>query len=229
MSQMVLVKQGEFVRFYEDGRVLIRSGILSYPHLDRKWSKVDPKTGIKPPEKFSAKHLLDKEMHAETYEMLSEHIRELVKDAKVNVGRKDWFLRDGDDSGKPEEADRWTINASELRNVILRDKDANPIRNARGELLVDDASEILEIFKPGYIVDMLIRPWVQDNAYGRKVNANLLAVKLVDDTTEVLGGGSLDDDGVWGEGEGGGSTRSNVRGKQNTKRTALDDDDDDEM
>ena len=43
---------------------------------------------------------------------------------------------------------------------------------------------------------MLINPWVQNNKFGKRINANLLAVRFVDHG-EAFGMGRVDDEEIW--------------------------------
>lgn len=226
MAQLIIKERGENVIIYEDGRIMIKNVILSYPHLGKKWSKTDPKTGNTPEPRYSMVALLEKETHQEAYDLITGHIRQLLKETNdLKVGKKDWFIRDGDDTAKPENQDRWTVNAGEQRNVIIRDKSANVMRDVKGELYVDDVTEIENMFYPGSIVDVMIRPWIQQSKeWGNKVNAGLVTVKMVDDTTERLGGGALDDDGAWGDEDDKPARRAST--SKPSRKTALDDDDD---
>lgn len=211
MAALQIEKQVKNAILYTNGAMRIDSVIASYPHLDVKWSKQDPKTGKKPPEKYGLVGLLDKKTHGEAYELIEEFIKRLEKEAKIKVGLDDWFLRDGDRTRKDENEGRWTLNASEQREVTLRDEKGNKLRDEKGNLVgVEDTNEIKEKFYPGCLVSIMIRPWVQNNEHGKKINAGLVAVKFMKDG-ERLGGEQMTDEGAWDEDSSGGS--------------ALDDDD----
>lgn len=212
MSALVIAKQVKNAILYTNGAIRIDNIIASYPHLDERWSKMDTKTGKKPPEKYSLVGLADKKTHGEMYELVEEVIKGLEKDAKIKVALDDWFMRDGDRTRKDENEGRWTINASEQREVIIRDKAGNKLRDEKGNLVgVESANEIKEMFYPGCKVSIMIRPWAQNNEFGKKINAGLVAVKFMSDG-ERLGGEQMTDDGAWGDeggepsGTGGGST-----------------------
>lgn len=212
MAALVIAKQVKNAILYTNGSLRIDNLIASYPHLDVRWSKVDSKTGKKPPEKYSVVGLLDKKTHGEAYELIEEAIKSLEKDAKIKVALDDWFLRDGDRTRKDENEGRWTLNASEQRGVIIRDAAGNKLRDEKDNLVgAEDSNEIKEMFYPGCVVSIMIRPWAQNNEFGKKINASLVAVKFMKDG-ERLGGEQMTDDGAWNDGDdepsgaGGGNT-----------------------
>lgn len=201
MAALEILKQVKNCVLYANGAIRIDNIVGSYPHLDVKWSKADPKTGKKPPEKYSIKALLNKKTHGEAYEIIEGRIKEIEKSEKIRVSLDDWFLRDGDRSRKDEETGHWSVNASELREVTLRDKNGNKLRDEKGNLVgVENENELKEIFYPGFIGSIMIRPWAQNNEWGVKINAGLVAVKFVKDG-ERLGGEQMTDDGAWDEDE----------------------------
>ena len=73
----------------------------------------------------------------------------------------------------------YTINASAQldRQPSVRGKDTRPIQQEK----------IASAIQGGYYGDILIKPWIQDNKHGKKVNAELIAVQLKDDSTETFG------------------------------------------
>lgn len=221
MAALEIAKQVKNAILYTNGAIRVDNLIASYPHLDVRWSKVDSKTGKKPPEKHSIVGLADKKTHGEAYELIEEVIKQVEKDAKIKVGLDDWFLRDGDRSRKDECVGRWTINASEQRGVTIRDMKGNKLRDEKDNLVgVDDTNEIKEMFYPGCMVSIMIRPWAQNHQeYGKKINAGLVAVKLMSDKTPRIGGEQMTDDGAWNDGD----DEPSGTGGGNTD---LDDDDD---
>ena len=78
------------------------------------------------------------------------------------------FIRNGDEKQKEEYEDSWYVSASEKadRPPTVLNKDRSAIRTDNG------------VVYAGCYVDVLIRPWVQNNSHGKKINANLLAVQF---------------------------------------------------
>lgn len=153
--------------FREDGCILIRNCRLSYPHLFKAWSKNPDKDKAK----FSGRFLLDKKTHAAEIKSLQQHLAKLMQEHfKGRIPLDKLFLRDGAGTAKPEQEDSWFIAASEDRkpDVIHRDPKIK-------------VSEEDDIVYAGCFVNVLIRPWVQSNVHGKRINANLLAVQFVKD------------------------------------------------
>jgi hypothetical protein len=139
---------------------------ISYPHLFEP--KSFPGNTGKP--KHSAKFLLNKKDHAALIASIQGGIIALakssLKDKKVPPPDK-LCLRDGDLSGKEEEAGCWVFSASEVTRPVVVDQNRSPLVEA------DDA------IRGGYFVNAKVNLWAQDNQYGRRINANLLGVQLV--------------------------------------------------
>ncbi len=171
--------------FREDGTILVKNVRGSYLHLFEPWGMEGDKK-----KSYSGKFLLDKKTHAAEIKALGQHINKLAIDAfKAKLATDKVFMRDGDDSGKPEQEGNWVISASDSKtrpSVINRDK--SPIVEA------DD------IVYSGCYVNVLIRPWVQNNPqYGKRSNANLLAVQFVRDGERFAGNERPAIDEVFGD------------------------------
>lgn len=168
---------------YDDGCIKIENVRLSYPHLDKSWKK----EGTLGEPKFSLRGLLDKSTHKAAKDLVKKVIEEQIKVSKLPIGKNMWFLRDGDDSGKVEEAGMLTISSSEARRPSCR--------NRKGEVV--DQDKVLDMFYGGAYGHMLIRPWIQNNEHGKRINASLIAVQFIKDG-EPFGEGRIDDEGVFG-------------------------------
>lgn len=174
---------------YEGGYIKILNARASYPHLDEPYSGDD---GGKP--KYSIVGLADKTTHEAVKDACIEVIGGLKKanqDAKV--AKDKLFIKDGDGSDKDEHEGMWVISAREDKRPKVRD--------GNGDLL--EVDEIADAIYPGCYVDIIIRPWFQDNAYGKRINANLLSVKFRADG-EPFGEGRIDDDDLWDDDDNGG-------------------------
>lgn len=171
--------QSGFCVLYADGTMRIDWVRFSYPHLRKAHAGDD---GGEP--KFGLVGLLMKKTHKAAQELIAEQIAKLLKDNKVKALAFDKkFLRDGDESDKEEHAKAWTVSARETRRPPLRNRDNSVVEP-------EDADEV---FQPGYWGSILIRPWFQNNKYGKRVNAGLSSVQFVmkDDT---FGEGRLSDE-----------------------------------
>lgn len=171
------------VIFRDDGCILIRNVRLSYPHLFTKWGMNE---GDK--KKYSAKFLLDKKTHMADIKALGAHLVAMQQEAfKGRIPNDKLFLRDGVTTEKEEMKDYFIISASEDKapDVINRDKSR--------------VNEEDDIVYAGCYVNVLIRPWVQKNKFGKRINANLHAVQFVKDGERFSGIERPDTDEAFGD------------------------------
>lgn len=147
---------------------------ISYPHLFEPFAYQGQGKA-----KYSAKFMLHKVEHKALIAQVAEKIKamaaESYKDKKVPPADK-LCMRDGDLSGRDEEAGYWVISASEDRRPVVVNRDKSP-------LVAED-----DVIFPGCRVNAKIRLWAQDNQYGKRINANLLGVQFVK-KDEKLGSG----------------------------------------
>ena len=219
--------QSGFAVLYADGTIRIDWVRFSYPHLRKAYAGDD---GGEP--KFGLVGLLMKKTHKAAQELIAEQIAKLLKDNKVKALASDKkFLRDGDESDKEEHAKAWTVSARETRRPPLRNRDNSVVEP-------EDADEV---FQPGYWGSILIRPWFQNNKYGKRVNAGLSSVQFVmkddtfgegrlsdedlDDTFEDYGDPDDGDDSYDDDDE---DERPARKPKKPSRRSRDDDDDDDD-
>lgn len=166
---------------YDDGLIRLDNVRASFPHLDKAWAKEEDQD-----KKFSVVGMLSKETHKAAKDLCVRRINELMKENRVEkLGSDKKFIRDGDNSDKVEYEGYWTVSASENRRPS--------VRGSSGEILTPD--EILDTIYAGCYISMLIRPWYQDNKYGRRVNAGLVAVRFMRDG-EPIGEARISDDDV---------------------------------
>lgn len=183
-----VVEEVTNARLYSDGTILVQNVRCSYPHVDAAWAQEEGDT-----KKFSMTGMLNKKTHKAAHDLIKRVIDKMMAEQKSKGKLKgdlksdSRFLRDGDDSGKPDYAGYWTISSSENTAPAVRDADRSKMT---------DPAKIKARFVAGHRVDMLISPWFQDNKYGKKINANLKAVRYRG-ADEPLGEGStLSDDDV---------------------------------
>lgn len=189
MAGMNAVKRVKNAVLFDNGTIRIDGCRGSYVHLDKpykgKSQEGESSEGIA---KYSIVGLLPKETHGEVEKLLRDFIEKMKKDNKnVKIAKDKLFLRDGDDQDKTEYEGMWTVSAREERKPFCRDKS--------GEL-VTDIGEIREMFMSGYWYSILIRPWLQDNKYGKRINAGLVGV-MFQKKDETFGDGGIDDSNAW--------------------------------
>lgn len=164
---------------YNDGLIRIDMARASYPHLDRSWAKEEDQE-----KKFSIVGMLSKETHKAAKDLCVRRINELMKEGRIEkLGSDKKFIRDGDNSDKVEYEGHWTVSASESRRPSVRGKN--------NEILTPD--DILDTIYAGCYVSILLRPWLQDNKFGKRVNAGLVAVRFMRDG-EPIGEARISDD-----------------------------------
>lgn len=150
---------------------------LSFPHLFTPHAMQDDQEP-----KFSAVFLLDNEKHAKTLDLIERTTNRLILDYFKKPLKLKVCLRDGNE--KPD-FDGYGdgisfIAASRKQRPPVVDRDPSvPITEADGRIY------------PGCYVNATIRLWVQDNKWGKRVNAELRAVQFVKDG-ESFGAGPVD-------------------------------------
>jgi len=144
---------------------------LSFPNLFQKAVFNGAET------KFEATFLLDKEQHAEVIAAIEKdmagRIKTELKGAKLPSDRK--CLKDGDESEYDGYAGCMSFKAGNQKRPLVIDRDKSPITE-------DD-----EKMYAGCYVNASVELWVQNNQYGKRINANLLGVQFVKDG-EAFGG-----------------------------------------
>jgi len=204
---------------YTDGMIRISGVRFSYPHLAKPYKGDDDKGEAK----FGIVGMLPKATHKAARDLINERIAELLKENKVAALASDKkFLRDGDDSSKEEYAEHWTVSARETRRPPLRDRNNQVV----------EPEDAPQVFQPGYWGDILIRPWYQNNKYGKRVNAGLASVQFVK-KDEVFGEGQISDEDLddafedYGDEDDDADEAPRSSKKPSSKRRSRDDDDDD--
>jgi hypothetical protein len=187
-----VIKQEDFATLYSDGTILVKEVRLSYPHLDKPFKGEDGQG--KP--RYGVVALMPKTSdRSASKNVIRDEVRRILTEKKAQVPDTNKFLRDGD--LRPDKAywnGNWTISAGEGegRPPALRGRGKDP-KTGRAKVLTPE--EAARVFYAGCVANILIRPWWQDNKYGKKVNANLLAVQFVRDD-EAFGEGRISDDAI---------------------------------
>jgi hypothetical protein len=155
------------VTFRDDGFLVIKGVRLSYPHLFKKWAKDGDD---KDKAKFSAKFLLPKDTHAADIKAINQHIVAMMQEAfKGRIPNDKLCHRNGADLGRDDFEPYWVLSASESVRPTVVNKDRSPI------------AEEDDIVYAGCYVNVTVRFWAQNNKFGKRINANLVAVQFVKD------------------------------------------------
>lgn len=169
---------------YKCGHIRIDNVRASYPHLAKAHAGDD---GGEP--KFSIAGLLDKKTHKEAIALIKEAIESVKKaNPKVKIPASKVFLKDGDEeyADKEECVGHMVVAAREKKRPMVRDADKNEV----------EKEDIEELIYAGCRVDILINPWVQNNSFGKRINANLRSVKFRKDDAP-FGTARVDDSDAW--------------------------------
>jgi hypothetical protein len=143
---------------------------LSFPNLFKPKSFEDGGEA-----KYSAAFILDKSKHAKLIKQIRMTVDDLAeeyfKGAVPKMVKQKYPLRDG---AEKEDMDGYGdgvmfIGSSCKQRPTVVDRDVNPITEEDG------------VIYAGCYVNATVRPWVQDNKYGKRVNFQLRAVQFVKD------------------------------------------------
>lgn len=154
------------IQFNEDGTIKMKGCRLSYPHLFTPWAQNEGEE-----KKYSGRFLIARSTHAAEIKQLQQHMLEKMKeyfDARIPLDKL--CFRDGDQTAKPEDVGCWYLSASEKTRPQVIGKDKAPLIES------DDT------IYAGCYVNVLFKLWKQQHPkYGKRINANLLAVQFVKD------------------------------------------------
>lgn len=160
-------------------KIKLQNVRLSFPSLFRKAVFEGNET------KYEATFLLDKEKHADTIKLIKSEIAKRIKDdlkgAKLSADRI--CLKDGDDFDYAGYAGHMSFKAANPKRPLVIDRDKTP--------LTEDDNRLYA----GCYVNAVVELWVQNNGYGKRINANLLGVQFFKDGEPFADGesGSVDD------------------------------------
>lgn len=185
------VKTADYATLYADDTILLKEVRVAYPHFDKPF-KGDTDAGNG---KFSAVFLMPKQkIYFPSKDIVRDEINRIIAANKLpGLAATNKFLKDGDlRPDKPEFLGNFLISASEVRPPQLRGRGKDP---KTGKPVIIPKDEAAAIFYGGCWCNVLIRPWFQNNKFGKKVNANLLAVQFVRDD-EAFGQGRISDEEI---------------------------------
>lgn len=188
MAEVTVVKKVKNAVLRSDGTIRIDNVRLSYAHLDKPYAGTNDKGEPGEP-KYSVVGLLPKKTHGDAKDLILKVIEDILKANKnAKIAKDKRFIGNGDDAAKEEYEGMYTVSARESRRPTCRNKDKSVI----------DQDEIADVLYSGCWANILIRPWFQDNKYGKRVNAGLVSVQFVRDD-EAFGEGRINDDDAFDE------------------------------
>lgn len=183
MSERTVTREVPNAKLYSDDTILLKGVRLSYPHVlkPRRQTNDDGKEVIR----WDLVALLPKSTHSQAKDLVKSEIDRLCNDKRAKLGNDRKFLRNGDDANKPGYEGHYTIAAGETNKPSVRDRDRRPMK--------DDEDDR---FYGGCWANVLIRPWFQDNKYGKRVNAGLVAVQFLRDGDRLAEGSSVSEEAI---------------------------------
>lgn len=144
--------------------IMIKNVRVSFPHLFTR-PVINGEEG-----KCGATLMLDPEDHANSVKAIKTQIAALIKD-KLK-GRKvpsdKLCLRDGEDKGRPEYEGYLVLSANSRGKPL--------VISTNGKDVVTN-EEDCPIYA-GCYVNAKVRLWAQDNNYGKRINAELVAIQF---------------------------------------------------
>jgi hypothetical protein len=197
IEQRIAVKTVKNAILYNDGTIRLDNVRCSYPHLIEPYAG-DDDNGNKQEPAYGIVFLLPKATHAAAKDLCKFRIEQLMQENKVKAIPADKkFLRDGDMSGKAENEKMFTVSAREKRAPVLRTPSKAKIIRGKTETVTVGSREVAvnELFYGGCWVNGIIRPWWQNNKFGKRVNAGLVAVQFLKDD-EAFGEGRITEDQI---------------------------------
>lgn len=177
---------------FSDGTIRLINVRASYPWVI-KAQKNDSDDGEET-YTYSVQALMDKTTHEAAKKMCVEAINTMQKAAQAankNKSGKPFkyaaakkFIKNGDatdDDGErlmSEECEgMWVVSAREKNRPLLRGPNKDP-ETGKAERLTPAEAQQRGYFYGGCYVDVIIRPWAQDNKYGKRANAGLTAIQF---------------------------------------------------
>lgn len=168
-----------------DPVIMLRKVRVAFPHLFKQ-----PIINGQP-SKCGAQLLLDPDLHKDTLAEIKSLMADLARDRlKGRMPAADRLcVRRGEDKGREEFEGYMVLSAnSRTRPVVIR-PDATVVAYKEG----DNAEQALAESRiyPGAYVNAKVRLWVQDNQYGRRINAELVAIQFAADGEAFTSGSGM--------------------------------------
>ena len=146
-------------------KIMLKNVRLSFPNVFKKATYNGEET------KFEATFLINKDTQDDLITKIRSAITELRKEKLKNAKHPadKICLKDGDEIEYEGYADHLSIKASNAKRPMVINKDKS--------LLSEDD----DVIYAGCYVNAQIELWAQNNAYGKRINCNLLALQFYRD------------------------------------------------
>lgn len=151
-------------------RITLKNVRIAYPHLFTKNSFQGNETG------YDAWFLISKS-DTENLKKIQTQIDEFQKNLKSKVQTDKICFKDGDLQDKDYSKGHWVLKAgSKKEKPVVLDQ-------YKREITEDN-----NLIYSGCYVNTSVDLWLQDNQYGKRINANLFAVMFAKDGDSIGGG-----------------------------------------
>lgn len=191
-QQRVIVKRVKNGALFSDGTIRLDKVRASYPHISKPYEgqSDDGKKTFS----YGCVGLMPKGTHREVKDLIVGRINELMKENRVDKIASDRkFIKDGDQMAKDECEGMWVVSSRESKPPGIRGPKIDP-KTGKAQRLTPEQAE--GVFYGGCYVTLLIRPWFQNHKqYGKRVNANLVAIQFMGDGVP-FGEGRISDDAL---------------------------------
>jgi hypothetical protein len=128
--------------------------------------------------KYEGTFLIDKETQADQIAEINTAIAAMLKEKKAKLSPDRICFKDGDGIDYDGYAGHMSIKAGNTKRPIVIDRDKSPLTE-------DDGRPY-----SGCYVNAVLELWFQDNTWGKRVNANLLATQFSKDGEPFGAGGA---------------------------------------
>jgi hypothetical protein len=146
-------------------RIQLKNVRLSFPSLFEKTAFKGNDANKDKEGKYEATLLIPKTDTA-TKAKIDAMIAKAVSEAGFKIPSDKRCLRDGDEAEYEGYEGNWSLKASSKKRPTTLDR-------AKGVVTKDD-----DLFYPGCYVNAIVNFWIQDNDFGKRVNANLYGVQF---------------------------------------------------
>jgi len=119
--------------------------------------------------KYDATFLVDKK-YVNVKKVLDLEIKQLLDDSKLKITQRNLFIKDGDDFDYEGYENNWVLKSSSYYQP--------KIATIGNEYITTDDTNM---FYSGCYVNAVIRIYLQNNKYGKRINAMLYAIQFVRD------------------------------------------------
>lgn len=153
-------------------RMQIKNARLSYPSIFKKAVFQGEQT------KYEATFIIPKD--DPQVESIQKELKRLIEESKMKFGADKICFKDGDLTDVEAYQGCWTLKAASDNRPIVLDRDKTPL-----------TAEDQKIYA-GCHVNGIFEFWIQNNSYGKRVNANLYGVQFAKDGEPLSAGGPVD-------------------------------------